>query len=33
MYRLLIEDEVSLRQTLTDTEEEQSIQWEQLINR
>jgi hypothetical protein len=33
MYRLLIDDEVSLRQTLTNNEDNNTVQWEQLSNK
>ena len=33
MYRLLIDDEVSLRQTLTNNEDNNTIQWEQVSNK
>jgi hypothetical protein len=33
MYRLLIDDEVALRQTLTNNEDNNTVQWEQLRNK
>ena len=33
MYRLLIDDEVSLRQTLTNNEDNNTVQWEQVSNK